>query len=87
MCKCQMGTTGRYKSAEKQRNKAELMGKWTLAIAHQLPSCCQPFRRHLIRDVQGEKESFRGRSQEATPEREGEAWDNAHEGRFENPCG
>lgn len=63
------------------------MGKWTLAVAHQLPSCCQPFHRHLVRDVQGENESFRGRSQEATPECEGEAWDNAHEGRFENPCG
>lgn len=63
------------------------MGKQTLGIAHQLPSCCQPFHRHLIRDEQGENESLRGRSQEATPEREGEARDNAHEGRFENPRG
>lgn len=37
--------------------------------------CCQLFHRHLIRDVQGENESLRGRSQEAAPEREGEARD------------
>lgn len=88
MPECKMGTTScRCESAEEQRNKAELSGKQTLGIAHQLPRCCQPFRRHLARDVQGENESLRGRSQEATPEREGEARDNTREGWFENPCG
>lgn len=37
--------------------------------------CCQLFHQHLTRDVQGENESLRGRSQEAAPEREGEARD------------
>lgn len=82
-CKHKTETTGRCKSAEQQRNEAE---SWLAKRPRALPTSCQRCQRHLAGEgCEGENESRRGRSQEATPGCEGGARDTAH--KFANPRG